>query len=200
MLFETVKSKNAIWIKDKIGALLSNMVVSASNPKMSVTEINTLDRKLMAFNWSNKTIANGPYYADRILSVINEFYNGLSDDYYSHLAIYIDKRLVQAYIKGKEHLDVSPSQVPITFDKDGKLPYGLKFQYSENYISCLPSSIAPATKKQLDYLKVLAIKNGYYFNAGRLTKEKASSYIDFLKNIDYEIEPDNFDEYYIKAL
>lgn len=196
MLFETVKSENAKRIKNKIGALLNHMIVSASAPKMTVTEINELDREMMAFNWSNKTIADGPYYTDRILSVINDSYNGLADDFYSHLAIYIDKRLVQTYIKAKEHLDVSPSQVTVTFDKDGNLPYGLKFQYLEN----LPSSIAPATQKQLDYLEALAIKNGYYFNDKSVTKEKASSYINFFTNMDYEIEPDDFDEHFIKAI
>ena len=44
MLFETVKSENAKWIKNKIGALLNHMIVSASAPKMTVTEINELDR------------------------------------------------------------------------------------------------------------------------------------------------------------
>ena len=73
--------------------------------------------------------------------------NGLADDFYSHLAIYIDKRLVQTYVKAKEYLDASPSQVIVTLDANGNLPYGLKYKYEENYISHLPTTVAPGTEK-----------------------------------------------------
>ena len=48
MYFETVRSKDATWIKDKIGAKLNSMIVSASSPKMTVMEINGFDRETLA--------------------------------------------------------------------------------------------------------------------------------------------------------
>lgn len=199
MLFENIKSKNATWIKDKIGALLYHMIVY---PKelIQITEINKMDRVVLASNWLKTSIEGDCYREGRVWNVIDEFYNGSADEFVTNLAIYIDKRLAQAYIKAKEHLDVSPSQVVIILDDDGKLPYGLEYQYTENYTSQLPMFVAPATEKQIEYLEALAIKNGYYFNDNGLTKELASSYINFLKNMDYETQPDNFDEHFIKAI
>ena len=200
MYFETVRSKDATWIKDKIGAKLNSMIVSASSPKMTVMEINGFDREMMAINWINKTHLDGPYYRSRLWSVINEFYNGSPEEFAIHLAIYIDKRIVQAYIKAEENLDVSPSQVVVTLDKNGNLPYGLEYKYSENYTDKTSNFVVPATECQIEYLKSLAIKHGYYFYDSNITKEAASSYINFFKNIDYLTEPEGFDTHFSKAI
>lgn len=204
MILENANSKNAIWIKQKIGELMHHMVISTylspREKSMTIMELNALDRESIALDWFNSTVSWNHYQEERVWNVIEDFYDCSSGWFIKDLAIYIDKRLVQAYIKARDNIDVSPSQVIVTLDKDGNLPYGLKYKYSENYTSLLPASVAPATKKQLDYLKDLAIKNGYYFNNEGLTKEKASSYINFFKNMNYIAEPDDFNLYFIKAI
>ena len=153
MILENAKSENAKWIKQKIGELMHHMVISpylsSQGESITVAELNELDRELMASNWFNSTVACNHYQEERVWNVIEAFYDCSSCWFIRDLAIYIDKRLVQAYIKAKEHLDVPPSQVTINLDEYGNLPYGLKYKYQDNYSNPIPWSIAPATEKQI---------------------------------------------------
>lgn len=204
MILENANSKNAIWIKQKIGEWLSHKIVwsqfSTQRKLRTTGELNELDRMDLSCYWFETFIEGKPYYEERAWNVIEDYYDCSYKSFKEDVAIYIDKRLPQAYLKEKDHLDTSPSGVKIKLDEDGNLPYGLAYKYPENYLSYAPSFVAPATEKQIKYLEHLAMKNGYYFNKNGLTKEKASSFITFLLNMDSVSEPENFNVHFNKAI
>lgn len=203
MILENANSRDGIWTKQKLGDYVSQDVVwscpyFSTRILKSVEEINELDRMELSWHWWNSFVKENPYHEERVWNVISDYYGGLTEFFIDDVAVYIDMRLPQAYLKHKEHIDAGPSQIKICADENGNLPYGIKYKYKANYNRLVKPVGAPATDKQLSYIEYLADKNGYHFNHNEMTLKEASSFITFLKNIDSYSEPDGFNLYFSK--
>ena len=196
MILKDVNCEDGIWIKHKIGDWLSHCLVRGK----SVKELNELDRIELAEHWYEYDIERNHFTMERAWNVIDNYYGNNRIDFVEDVAVYIDMQLPKVYLKYKDKIDKAPSLITVKLDKNGELPYRLKYVYEENYISILPSSIAPATEKQIKYIETLAIKNNYHFTKKDITKEQASSFINFLKDIDLLSEPEDFQRHFKKAI
>lgn len=201
MNLENIKGKDVTWVKTKITEWMERNIFNCSSLDEEIIfakDLNICSRVTLAEEWYEHETDGYPYSKRRIWNVINEFYNGSFYDFKYGVAKYIDLRIVQTYVKKKEHIESAPSQIKININESGEAPYGLKFWYDENYEKFLPNDIARATDNQLRYLSALAKKNGYkfYYRDVGISKKEASIFIDYFLKEDFQNRIEGFERFF----
>lgn len=199
--FEEADREENRQIKRYIGTFVSRKVVK--DGKATVAELNQADRWELANKWYDCETKLSPWKVQRFGKTIDRFYNGSLDAFLREVAVFIDERIPKSFLKHQEkNHDRSPATYAVTPVSDGTLPFGLVYQFKENYPrnghkQQRGAGGDQATEKQIRYLENLAWKKNHYFHKDKeISKKEASECIDYFLNMGYEEEPDCFKRFF----
>lgn len=198
MSFEKLPKDRQTWFRKNLTEfIIRDVIYKDDGMLVDVEWLNAQSRWDMAEQWYRHQVHISSWYLDHFNELIRAHY-GNYEYFIQDMAIYIDSRIPKAYIKHKEHLKKALKDIRVPHGPDMTLPYGLKYQYSENFVPNLPPQQQDVSVKQEKYLADLAKKAGFLFiDREYMTKKEATDCITFFLDMNGKSEPDCFGKYFI---
>ena len=192
--FDRLTRDDSMALKRYLGNFVSHDVVQNWRKQyfFTIEELNAMDRKDLARKWYEED-TRSVWKLRRWEEIISSFYHGDKEAFLNEVARYIDDRIPRAYLKYHGDGD-TPAGNHVKCDENGNPVTGLIYHYQDNKS---PQQYSPgATQKQINFLVDLASKKGFTLWPDGITKDEASTCIDYFLNMNSRPEPVCFQKYF----